>query len=102
MKSRFPKYPTGPKVRHSSGQTLAARHRSQAKFEKKPSEIKKREERNVARAKMTRKGLVHKGDGNDVDHRNGTSGGNVDGNLRVLPKSVNRRYNRRSSRTKLA
>lgn len=99
----FKKHPTGPKVvRHNSGQTLAARHRSQAKYEAKPEQIAKRAERNAARAKMVKKGLVHKGDGKDVDHRNGTGAGNVDSNLRVLDKHTNRRYNRRSQRTKLA
>jgi hypothetical protein len=100
--SKFPKYPTGPTVRRTSGQTLANRHKSQAKFEAKPSEIKKREERNAARASMAKKGLVKKGDGKDVDHIRGTEGGNDSSNLRVLTKSQNRRYNRRSARTKLA
>lgn len=57
--------------------------------------------RNKARAKLEKKGLVKKGDGKDVDHKNGNKDDESEGNLRVLPKSVNRRYNRRSERTKL-
>lgn len=105
---KFKKYPTGPTVRrtdkdirHSSGQTKASRAASQKKYNSKPEQVKHREERNQARAIMAKKGLVHKGDGKDVDHKNGTAAGNEPSNLRVLPKSTNRRYNRRSQRTKL-
>ena len=32
-------------------------------YQGKPEQIKKRDERNAARAKLAKKGLVHKGDG---------------------------------------
>ncbi len=101
-KSKFPRYSTGPKVvRHNSGQTPAARARSQAKYNSKPEQIKRRAGRNKARAIAEKAGKVHKGDGKDVDHRNGNALDESAGNLRVLPKSTNRKYNRRSQRTKL-
>jgi hypothetical protein len=45
---------------------------------------------------MMDKGLVHKGDGKDVDHATPISkgGGNSGGNLRVVPASTNRSFSR--------
>lgn len=95
------KHPIAPKVRRTSGQTPAARARSQAKYNSKPEQIKRRSERNKARAKLIKQGRVRKGDGKDVDHRNGNTSDESVGNLRVLDDNTNRRYNRRSQRTKL-
>lgn len=67
--------------------------RAQAKFQKKPSEIKKREARNRARYAMLKAGKVKKGDGNDVDHVHRVGAGNGPGNLRVVPASKNRKRN---------
>jgi hypothetical protein len=65
---------------------------SYAKYEQKPEIIKKRAARNKARAMLMKEGLVHKGDGKDVDHKqmldgNGT---NSKSNLRVVDKETNR------------
>jgi hypothetical protein len=49
-----------------------------------------RSKRVLARRKMMKKGRVRKGDGKDVDHKNGNPKDNSDGNLRVLSKSKNR------------
>lgn len=49
-----------------------------------------RSKRVLARRKMMKKGKVRKGDGKDVDHKNGNPQDNSDGNLRVLSKSKNR------------
>ena len=46
--------------------------------------------RNSARRSALRKGLVHKGDGKDVDHIRGVSAGNGSKNLRVMSASANR------------
>ena len=58
---------------------------------------KKRAMNNAARKKLEKEGLVKKGDGKDVDHikpvRSG--GGNASGNLRVMPRSVNRGWNKK-------
>jgi hypothetical protein len=60
---------------------------------------KKRAQRNKARRMMEREGLVHKGDGKDVDHKQPLSkgGSTVRSNLRVKDASANRSYARKSS-----
>ncbi len=60
--------------------------------------IKKRAERNAARAEMMKEGKVHKGDGTDVDHVKplGMGGSNATGNLRVSSPSNNRSFKRNS------
>ncbi len=59
-------------------------------------QIKKRAMRNAARREMEKKGLVHKGDGKDVDHKTplAKGGGNGKGNLRVVSASANRSFPR--------
>ena len=59
---------------------------------------KNRAERNAARAKLMKKGLVHKGDGKDVDHINPISkgGNNKGGNLRTQSAHANRSFRRNS------
>ena len=63
-----------------------------------PAVKKKRAERNKARAIMEKAGLVHKGDGKDVDHKKPLSKGGktTKSNLRVKSASDNRSYARRS------
>ena len=63
-----------------------------------PAVKKKRAARNKARAIMEKAGLVHKGDGKDVDHKQALSKGgkSVRGNLRVKSASANRSYARNS------
>ena len=64
-------------------------------FHGKPDQIKKRSKRVKARREAEKKGLVHKGDNKDIDHkvplRKG--GGNGKGNLRVRDRSANRSDN---------
>jgi hypothetical protein len=62
---------------------------------------KKRAERNKARHIMEQAGLVHKGDGKDVDHKKPLSKGGktTKGNLRVKTASDNRSYPRNSNHT---
>lgn len=61
-------------------------------YQEQPRIVKKREERNKARAAMERKGLVEKGDGVDVDHRNPlqSGGSNSPSNWRVRSRHGNR------------
>jgi hypothetical protein len=61
-------------------------------YAQKPDVIKKRAERNKARAMLMKEGLVHKGDGKDVDHIKPISkGGSTSrSNLRVKPAGANR------------
>jgi len=60
---------------------------------------KKRAERNKARRMMEAAGLVHKGDGKDVDHKTPLSKGGktVKGNLSVKSAHNNRSYARKSN-----
>ena len=68
-------------------------------YQGRPDQIKKRDERNAARAKMVKAGKVRKGDGKDVAHVKALDkgGSNSDG-LRVESKSVNRSFKRDSKR----
>jgi hypothetical protein len=59
-----------------------------------PDQIKKRASRNSARRIMEKKGKVAKGDGKDVDHKNGSALDNNHKNLRTLPKTQNRSFPR--------
>lgn len=59
-----------------------------------PEEKKKRASRNAARSMMEKKGLVRKGDGKDVDHKNTNAKDNSPGNLRVKSASSNRSFPR--------
>jgi hypothetical protein len=63
-------------------------------FHSRPEEKKKRAKRNAARNMLMKEGKVHKGDGRDVDHRNGNANDNSRGNLRVQSKSSNRSFPR--------
>lgn len=59
-------------------------------YQGKPEQIRNRSNRNKARRKMEKAGKVRKGDGKDVDHKNGNPMDNRRKNLQVLPKSKNR------------
>jgi hypothetical protein len=66
------------------------------RYQSKPEQIANRSDRNQARAVLAKKGVVHKGDGMDVDHKKPIvkGGGNAAGNLRAVPKSENRSFAR--------
>jgi hypothetical protein len=57
---------------------------------------KKRAQRNKARRMLEREGVVHKGDGKDVDHKTPLSKGGktTKSNLRVKTASANRSFSR--------
>ncbi len=63
-------------------------------YHKKPTQKKRRAQRNAARRKMTKAGRVRKGDGKDVDHKNRNTADNRSKNLRVVSKSKNRSFSR--------
>lgn len=57
-----------------------------------PEQKKRRAARNRARSEAADKGLVHKGDGKEVDHVNAPRTGSLDSvKTRVVPKKVNRK-----------
>ena len=63
-----------------------------------PAVKKKRAQRNKARRMLEREGIVHKGDGKDVDHITplGKGGTTVRSNLRAKPAAANRSFKRKS------
>lgn len=65
-------------------------------YQGKPEQIKRRASRNAARAKLMKAGRVKKGDGKDVDHKNGSPLQNHNSNLRVVSKTTNRSFPRNS------
>ena len=72
-----------------------------AKYDGTPAVKKKRAQRNKARRIMEDAGLVHKGDGKDVDHRTPLSKGGktTRSNLKVKSASDNRSFSRNSDHT---
>ena len=63
-----------------------------------PAVKKKRAQRNKARRMLEREGVVHKGDGKDVDHVTPLSKGGTSArsNLKAKPAAANRSFKRRS------
>jgi hypothetical protein len=76
----------------------AGRKAAQKRYNSKPEQIKNRSARNKARRLMEKAGKVRKGDGKDVDHKNGNPRNNSRSNLQVQPKRVNRRDGGRGAR----
>ncbi len=72
----------------------AARQRAQAKYNAKPEQVKRRMARNRARYAMIKAGKAHKGDGKDVEHKNGNPMDNRPSNWKMGSKSHNRSYPR--------
>ena len=64
------------------------------KYQGTDEQKKKRASRNAARRAMARKGVVKKGDGKDVAHKNGNAKDNRPSNLAVKTKTQNRSYPR--------
>lgn len=61
---------------------------------------KRRAKRNAARRSAMKDGKVRKGDGKDVNHKDGNPNNNSKSNLQVQSKSANRSYPRTSSARK--
>jgi hypothetical protein len=73
---------------------VAAHRKAQLKYEKDPIQVKKRENRNLARAHMEKEGKVHKGDGKDVMHKDGNALNNDPINWKAGSRHKNRSYAR--------
>jgi len=71
-------------------------YKQEARTEK-PLRVKKRAKRNQARRVALKAGLVKKGDGKDVDHKDGNAMNNKRSNLSVKSASKNRSYPRTRS-----
>ena len=70
------------------------------KYDSRPSVKKDRASRNAARKTMAKAGKVRKGDGKDVDHKDGNPRNNKRSNLRVMSKAKNRSVKRTSGNRK--
>jgi len=68
----------------------AGRKAAQKKYNSKPEQIKRRSERNQSRRAAIKMGIVKKGDGKDVHHKNGKTSDMSRGNLKAVSPSVNR------------
>lgn len=81
-----------------TGKSVRDYRREYDNYVGKPEVKKKRAEQNAARRTMAAKGLVHKGDGKDVDHKRALSkgGDNSTSNLRVVSAHQNRSFSRNS------
>lgn len=68
-------------------------------YNARPAEKKRRAMRNAARRQLEKEGLVHKGDGKDVDHKRMLKhgGSNARSNLRVTSQTKNRGWRRGKS-----
>lgn len=80
---------------------ISAHRKAQAKYQKDPVQVKKRENRNLARAHMEKEGKVRKGDGRDVEHKNGDALDNSPENWKAGSRHNNRSYHRTSRAHKL-
>ena len=69
-------------------------------YQGKPEQRKRNDARKAARRKMTAAGKVRKGDGKDVDHKDGNPKNNSSKNLRVTTKKANRSFKRTNSARK--
>ena len=62
-----------------------------AKFHSSTESKRNRASRNKVRRAAEREGRVNKGDGKDIDHKNGNPRDNRRSNLRAVSRSTNRR-----------
>ena len=66
-------------------------------YHSKPAQKKRRAARNKSRATAIKSGKARKGDGKDVDHKDRNPKNNSRKNTRVVSKSKNRSYSRKTS-----
>lgn len=75
----------------------AAKLKYMAEYQKKPENVDKRVERNKARREALREGVVQKGDGKEIDHKQmlDRGGSNEKSNRRVVSAPENRAWRER-------
>lgn len=91
--SRYDRWRTAAEVR--------AHRKAQSKYESSEKEKHKRANRNKARRTLEREGKVHKGDGKDVLHKDGSALNNNPKNWMVGSRHKNRSYARDKKAHKL-
>lgn len=82
------------KKKRVSNKSTGRNYVREDKWESSPVQKKRRAARNKARRIMMAKGVVHKGDGLDIDHKNSNPILNDPNNLHALPASKNRSFPR--------
>ena len=75
-------------------------YKRERELQSTPEELKKNAARKRARRKLEKEGVVTKGDGKDVDHKNRNPLSNGRKNLRAQPKSTNRSFSRKANSSK--
>lgn len=71
---------------------MARNYAKETAYENRPDQVKRREARNKARRTAAKKGLVHKGDGLEVDHLGSHRTGSLDNvPTKVVTKVANRK-----------
>lgn len=80
---------------------VAAHRKAQSKYQASEEQKTKRANRNHARRELEKEGRVHKGDGKDVEHVDGSALNNKPSNWRVGSRHHNRSYPRTSRAHKL-
>ena len=71
-------------------QAKAKKSQYDKQYNAKPEQRANRSSRNIARRALEKLGLVKKGDGKDVDHKDGNPKNNSRSNIRVMRRSANR------------
>jgi hypothetical protein len=61
------------------------------KYRSDPKTLQKQRNRNGNRRRLTKLGIVRKGDGKAIDHKNGNALDNRKSNLQIIGHEVNRR-----------
>ena len=84
--------PTTPKKKTNRNYSMSG----EGKYDKSPKRMADNRSRKKARYAMEKGGLVSKGDGKDVDHKDGNPRNNTKSNLRVQTPSKNRSIPRNS------
>lgn len=80
---------------------VTAHRKAQSKYQASEEQKTKRANRNHARRELEKAGKVHKGDGKDVEHVDGSALNNKPSNWRVGSRHHNRSYPRTSRAHKL-
>lgn len=86
--------------RWETAKAKAAHRKAQAKYQKSDEQVAKRVARNKARRHMEKAGKVKKGDGKDVNHKDGNALNNNPKNWMVENRSANRSYPRNKDGSK--
>lgn len=71
--------------------------RGEGKYDKSSKRMEDNRKRKKARYKLEQAGVAKRGDGKDVDHRNGNPRDNSSKNLRVIGRAANRSIKRNKS-----